>query len=146
MSDVVNIKHCGTLVEGQMLVERLGQAGIAAYVRESVPRVRPKLYAGSLGTLQGVDVYVNLTDRERAGKLLTDWENVSVDEDSIAGESENAAEIAEDVREYLEEQEYGDEDSIMKKIIWGGDKKMQLRILIAAAFLLVAVLVLIQFF
>lgn len=146
MSEVANIKHCGTLVEGQMLVDRLNQVGIRAYVQESVPRVRSKLYSGSMGTMQGVDIYVNSVDQERARELLNHWDGISIDEDSISQESESAAEIAEDVKEYLAEQEVGDDAGILETVIWGGDKKMQLRILILVVLIVFAGIILIQFF
>lgn len=127
MPDIVKIKHCGTAVEGQMLVNRLSYAGVAAYVQETVPEVRSQIFSGSMNTLLGVDIYVGTGDQNRAKELLEQWEGIVLDEEMIAKEAE-AAEIAEDVRDYLEEQETSHGSGIMQRLLWGGNKKRQMRI------------------
>lgn len=59
MADFAKLTHVASEVEGNMLVGRLKDAGLQAFVQPSVSPVQGKLYTGELGmAASGADVCV----------------------------------------------------------------------------------------
>ena len=59
MADFAKLTHVASEVEGNMLVGRLKDAGLQAYVQPSVSPVQGKLYTGELGmAASGADLRI----------------------------------------------------------------------------------------
>ena len=71
MADFAKLTHVASEVEGNMLVGRLKDAGLQAFVQPSVSPVQGKLYTGELGmAASGADVCVAAERLEEAKGLL----------------------------------------------------------------------------
>ena len=70
MADFAKLTHVASEVEGNMLVGRLKDAGLQAFVQPSVSPVQGKLYTGELGmAASGADVCVAAERLEEAKGL-----------------------------------------------------------------------------
>ena len=104
MADFAKLTHVASEVEGNMLVGRLKDAGLQAFVQPSVSPVQGKLYTGELGmAASGADVCVAAERLEEAKGLLNQWNAIQPDEAELAAESEETGEIPPEILEYLEE-------------------------------------------
>ena len=94
MADFAKLTHVASEVEGNMLVGRLKDAGLQAFVQPSVSPVQGKLYTGELGmAASGADVCVAAERLEEAKGLLNQWNAIQPDEAELAAESEETGEI-----------------------------------------------------
>ena len=81
MADFAKLTHVASEVEGNMLVGRLKDAGLQAFVQPSVSPVQGKLYTGELGmAASGADVCVAAERLEEAKGLLNQWNAIQPDE------------------------------------------------------------------
>lgn len=128
MEDFAKLTHVNTEIEGNMLLERLKNSGIPAYV-QGVGEARPKIYSGGFFSPYGADIYVNPSDLEKAKALLDGWGNVQMDEAALGQEAENAKQIPEDVLEYLEEIKKDKRESVANRLLWSGKTKVVSRII-----------------
>lgn len=104
MTGAIKIYHAGSEIEGEMILERLRKSGIEGFVSQTQASPRPKIYSG-FSNVWGVDLYVHEIDVKRAAELLHQWEEEAVsDSDELASNAQNTTEIADDVKEFLEEQ------------------------------------------
>ena len=84
MADFAKLTHVASEVEGNMLVGRLKDAGLQAFVQPSVSPVQGKLYTGELGmAASGADVCVAAERLEEAKGLLNQWNAIQPDEQSL---------------------------------------------------------------
>ena len=125
MADFAKLTHVASEVEGNMLVGRLKDAGLQAFVQPSVSPVQGKLYTGELGmAASGADVCVAAERLEEAKGLLNQWNAIQPDEAELAAESEETGEIPPEILEYLEEITKDKQQSRLNSMLWMGRSKM----------------------
>lgn len=122
MEEVIKVAHLGSEMEGAMLVDRLAQNGIHAYIKQTKP-AKSRLYSGGLTAQLGVDVYVHQNNREKAMEFIKEWNTVVTDSKEISEEAVSASEIADDVKEYLEEEKTENTLSSDDTIAGGGIRR-----------------------
>ena len=129
MADFAKLTHVASEVEGNMLVGRLKDAGLQAFVQPSVSPVQGKLYTGELGmAASGADV----------------WNAIQPDEAELAAESEETGEIPPEILEYLEEITKDKQQSRLNSMLWMGRSKMIARICAGIMFIMAVICIILS--
>jgi len=140
MADFAKLTHVASEVEGNMLVGRLKDAGLQAFVQPSVSPVQGKLYTGELG----MAVCVAAERLEEAKGLLNQWNAIQPDEAELAAESEETGEIPPEILEYLEEITKDKQQSRINSMLWMGRSKMIARICAGIMFIMAVICIILS--
>lgn len=145
MADFAKLTHVASEVEGNMLVGRLKDAGLQAFVQPSVSPVQGKLYTGELGmAASGADVCVAAERLEEAKGLLNQWNAIQPDEAELAAESEETGEIPPEILEYLEEITKDKQQSRLNSMLWMGRSKIIARIFAGIMFIMAVICIILS--
>ena len=152
MADFAKLTHVASEVEGNMLVGRLKDAGLQAFVQPSVSPVQGKLYTGELGmAASGADVCVAAERLEEAKGLLNQWKTGEIPQAllhpaELAAESEETGEIPPEILEYLEEITKDKQQSRLNSMLWMGRSKIIARIFAGIMFIMAVICIILSAF